>query len=501
MKKFNFLSSLNVSKDVEMKLSSNLQSIVSGSDEVIENPILLRKPAETILKEWDVVYEANIGLVNSVLRDLEASNRSKFGPRSISLPWEDRRAGVLAYFEPESVSKMPQTQLSKVLRQNLRPKDIPTAIKLLKNNTNSGLPFYTKKGNVKENYVKNWSELLERRDPCVLFTRTQEKSKTRNVWGYPMADTLFEMTFYGPILDYQRKLDWRNSLIGSDAVNRKLTSIILHAMRNKLKLLSIDFTLYDTSVKTTLQEACFDYFKMLFQPKYHKSLDRIFKRFNTIGLITPDGVYSGPHGVPSGSTFTNEVDSVAQYLIATAYGLVSNVFDIQGDDGVYAVQDPDSLKDFFRSFGLNVNEEKSYVHDDCLIYLQNLYHIDYIKDGIIGGIYPTYRALNRILYLERYIDFVGDDIKGKDYFSIRTICILENCKFHPLFRDLVELVYKSDKYKLAYSDEGLAKYIERFDKSNGVANVLKFRYEDEPSGLNDFETVKIIRELNQEFSS
>jgi hypothetical protein len=248
-------------------------------------------------------------------------------------------------------------------------------------------------------------------------------------------------------------------------------------------------------VKTTLQKAAFDYFKSLYQVNYHDDLDKIYTRFNTIGLVTPDGVFDGPHGVPSGSTFTNEVDSVAQYLIATEYGLSSDNFDIQGDDGAYVVSDPDSLKDYFRKHNLVVNDEKSYISKDYLVYLQNLFHKDYERDGIIGGIYPTYRALNRILYLERFTDLEEDDLKGQDYFSIRTISILENCKFHPLFKDLVKYVASLDKYGLAYSNSGLAKYAQRISQSSGVAGIFKYRYEDDPKGLSNFETVKILREL------
>jgi hypothetical protein len=49
--------------------------------------------------------------------------------------------------------------------------------------------------------------------------------------------------------------------------------------------------------------------------------DYIAWRFGNIGLITPDGVKDGPHGVPSGSTFTLEVNSIAQILIAKEFVL------------------------------------------------------------------------------------------------------------------------------------------------------------------------------------
>jgi hypothetical protein len=259
---------------------------------------------------------------------------------------------------------------------------------------------------------------------------------------------------------------------------------------------SLDFSSYDATVKSSLQKASFDYILDLFQSQYESELAYIAFRFKTIGLVTPDGIYLGNHGVPSGSTFTNEVDSIAQYLIASSIGIKDNQLDIQGDDGAYSVADPDKLKEVFGSFGLNVNDGKSYVRSESLVYLQNLYDIRYIKNSLIGGIYPTYRALNRIIYLERFNDFQKDEITGKDYFSIRTIAILENCKHHPLFKDFVKFIYKYDKYKLHYSENGLSNYIKRITKSKGSEGIILNQYEDNVAGLRNFETVKIISELN-----
>jgi hypothetical protein len=497
MSKYNFLNELGLSEDVVKRVSSNLAGIESGKSQILESPYLIRKDSNTILSGWDDIYKQNITSVNAALNGLEVSNRSKFGPRSIALPWLDRKAGVYEYFSDEV--KVTPPKVAKNVRRNLRPKDINNSLNLLKNNTNSGLPFYTDKRNVKDVYKRDLATLLKRKDPCIMFTRTQEGGKTRTVWGYPMADTLQEMRYYAPLLDYQKRLDWRNSLISPDAVDIKMTKLIDYALETGLKLLSIDFSAYDQTLKTTLQMAAFDYIKQLFQPSAAEDLDQIAKRFNTIGLVTPDGVLSGAHGVPSGSTFTNEVDSICQYLIANSFGLNSNLFDIQGDDGAYALEDPNGLKDYFRSFGLQVNDDKSYVTNDYLVYLQQLFHPDYRDNaGIIGGIYPTYRALNRILYPERFTDFAeSDDIKGQDYFSIRTICILENCKNHPLFRQFVEYVYSLDKYNLRYSNEGLSKFVKRFEQSSGSQGIFYFRREDNPKGLRAFKTVSILNELSR----
>jgi hypothetical protein len=182
--------------------------------------------------------------------------------------------------------------------------------------------------------VDNHASLLAQEYPCVVFTRTQEGGKTRTVWGYPLADTLEEARFYRPLLGYQRTLSWRSALAGPDAIDKKVGNMILKSRESGRTLLSIDFSKFDQTVKSTLQELSFQYIKDLFQAgDSRRSLDTIARRFNTIGLVTPEGVWYGQHGVPSGSTFTNEVDSIAQYIVASEFLDDMDLFDIQGDDG------------------------------------------------------------------------------------------------------------------------------------------------------------------------
>jgi hypothetical protein len=366
----------------------------------------------------------------------------------------------------------------------------------LKNDTNSGLPFMTRKSRVKQNVVRNFQGLLDRNDPCVLFTRTQEDGKIRSVWGYPIAETLNEMRFYRPLLEYQRRLNWRAALLGPTAVDKSITDLIKSSMDRNLKLLSIDFSLYDASVKTGLQRCAFDYIKSMFQSEFSDEIDDIFRRFNTIQLITPSGIFSGPHGVPSGSTFTNEVDSIVQYLCSKDFGLDDFSINIQGDDGVYATSDPDSLIKHFESYGLNVSKEKSLVSNNSVLFLQNYHSPDYVNDeGLFAGIYSTYRALNRIIHPERFDQFSDSGLEGADFYSIRTISILENCKYHPLFEDLVRFVVTLDKYNLKFSQKGLKKYCQYIFKTNGADEITRYRRGDDVSGISKFKTLDILSKL------
>lgn len=143
-----------------------------------------------------------------------------------------------------------------------------------------------------------------------------------------------------------------------------------------------------------------------------------------------------------------------------------------------------------------MNDSKSYISKDFIVYLQRLYDRYYLKNGFIGGIYPLYRALNRILYQERYSDFMDYSLKGRDYYSLRTISILENCKYHPLFEEFVKFIYYKDKFKLSFTTEGLANYNRMTSNGTGTVGLINNQYGDSTKGINSFETIKVINKLS-----
>jgi len=494
--KFNFLNELDVTEEVKRKLSSNLSRIVSGNTDVIITPIGKENNVDSILSEWNKVFQLNTKLINKPLKRLEDLNKDKFGARSVQIPWvPKRREDFMKYFK-SSGSKRPPVPIDD--KGKLRPLSVNNAAKYLKPSTNSGLPYYTKKSKVKETLLQNFDNVLSRQDPCVLFTRSQEQTKTRNVWGYPIADTVNESRYYFPLLDYQKRKAYRCALSGPDAVNVEMTKLISKASNsNEVALLSLDFSLFDTTVNQSIQDSVFAYIKNLFQSSSANDLDYIRNRFGNIGIVCPDGIITKPHGVPSGSTFTNEVDSLTQYLILKTIDVVQD-FVIQGDDSVCIINkgSKDKVINELESYGLKVNDEKSYYEDNFAVYLQNLFHPDYKFNGLICGIYPTFRAINRILFQERWAKFEDYGIEGRDYYSIRTISILENCKYHPLFEDLVKFILKYDKYSLEYSKRGLTKYIDMISKTEGSAGIINNQYEDNLTGINNFETVKLIRKIS-----
>jgi len=498
---------LNLSSQVKQKLSIYFNSIVNGNTNVYRSPIGQDLSPGQILKGFDSIYNSSIGVnsINDVLNNLELSNRAKFGPLSIAAKWVDRKDSVYSYFaNDKNVNTDLKIKVNLQRRSDahkLRPISYSNAIKYLKNDTNSGLPYLSRKSLVKQSLLNDISRISKFNYPCILFTRTQESGKTRNVWGYPIFDTLNEMRYYVPLLEYQKKLPWRSSVVGPDEVDSSITKIIDKSIQSGNLLVSIDFIGFDSSVKSVLQRNAFDYIKMLFQQQFSDDIELIFKRFNQIGLLCPDGIITGSHGIPSGSTFTNEVDSIVQYLVASNFDdLDVYDFQIQGDDGVYLISEDkvDKLLGSFVSNGLKVNFSKSYRSKYYCVFLQKLFHVDYRNEQtkIINGIYPVYRALNRIIFQERWANFQDYGISGRDYYSIRTISILENCRYNPNFKELVKYILKLDKYSLKFSDNGLAKYIEMMAKSSGSEGILINQYGDNVKGIKSFETFKLIKELS-----
>jgi len=487
----NVMSSID--EAAKLKLSQLLERIVKGNDSVLETPLTKVTSSKDILARWDEIYNKHGDRLDEKLRELEELNREKYGPRSIAAPWHQRKGGVLEYFNKKAIEFTCEGKSN----ANLRPINFGTAVSAMKNSTSSGLPKLVKKGIAKLSAYKRYGKDVFAW-PCVMYTRTQEGGKTRLVWGYPMADSIHEMMYFYPLLRYRQKFTpWRSALNGPDATARKLTELF-HSKGADHVFVSQDFSAYDSSISSELQDRAFGMIAALFQRKFREDIISLAETFNQIGLITPDGILSGPHGVPSGSTFTNEVDSNAQYLILHDAGIKDGSFDIQGDDGAYVL--PKSMvgevNERFKEAGLTVNEDKSYISSEYFVYLQNYYSKSYEQNGILSPIYPVYRALNRLVHMERWVNFEEFGIPGSDYFALRAITILENCRWHPLFEELVTFVHGIDKYGLAFRTKSLNAYKQMVNETSGGIGSMIHQYGDNLEGLGSFETVKLLQKLS-----
>jgi hypothetical protein len=497
LKYYKFLGKLDLSDDAICCAANHLVRTANGSSEVFATPLAKKCDPIVFLVEWDEVFARNVHKMNKTLLDLERSNRAKFGPRSVSVKWEDRIAGMTSSFSHQSSRHRTHFKLE-AGNGKLYPISLREAVSKMKSSSSAGLPFLTKKGAATPKLLADVDAYLDRQDPCMLYTRTTEMKKTRNVWGFPYADTLFETMYYQPILSLHKQMYCRASIVSPDAVAASITELISKAQILDKVLYSVDFAGFDASVKYQYIIAVFEYFKSCFAVDFNPYLDSICKRMYSIGIVTPTGVMKGNHGVPSGSTFTNEVDSMVQLGIASTCSFIhKDECQIQGDDGVYIVSTADipEFEAAFKRAGLKLEKSKSMIADDCVVFCQNLYHVDYLKDGIIPGIYPTYRAINRILFQERYVDFRAVGMKSSDYFGIRCISILENCKYHPLFEELVRFVLVREKYHLDVSDDGLIKYCDYLNLSKNASLNLNHQYGYDVSGIRDFATVKLVHKI------
>nr|APG78190.1 RdRp [Beihai picobirna-like virus 12] len=488
-----------IDKSAKDKLALNLTRIWLGNNDIYESPFAKSISSKDLFNAFNSeVFEPNLHKLNDVLIDLERSQRDKFGPRSIAKPWLEWKDSFYRSFEGKSPPSM-DSKLIEIDPHNLRPTSIATASNKLRNNTSSGLPYMIRKGDCKLRAVKDFSLEESRKYPCVLYTRTQESGKIRGVWGYPISTILLESSYYYPLLSVRRNLLWRSSLRGPESISRNITRLIDDAISNGMICVSIDISQFDASVQPSLSQRAFLEFGSYFQSEYSEYFKVLSDIFVTIPIVTPDGLITGYHGVGSGSNFTNEVDSQVHRNILHDFGIPDSNIDIQGDDGAI-ICDPDKVNSMlkrYESSGFIVSLDKTYQSTNFFIYLQNLYHVDYRNsDGIIGGIYPIWRALNRIRFQETWSRFEDYGISGKDYYSIRTISILENCKNHPLFEDLVKFVLKYDKYSLDYSEIGLSSYLRFVKETEGDRGDFSNQYGDDISGINSFETVKLIKKLS-----
>jgi hypothetical protein len=492
-----------LSDDSLSRLNRNNAILVEGSSDVVISPAMKNVEDSEIEEFVRSTFES--GSYDEYLIGIEESNLSKLGPRSIATPWSERRDSLIAYFtdvpliEREHFLEITSQFVSEFhLESRLNPVPLEIAVGNLEPSSSGGLPYMQKKGIIRKagNATEDYVDVY----PCVVYTRTQEGGKTRNVMAPGISDILRESRVFLAFLPIEKKLSWRAAIVSPDTVDVSMTRMLRSKTTSEVVFCS-DFSTYDASVTPWVSGHAFAFIAGHFNRKHWDLIYDVYERFATIPFFTPEGEFSGNHGVPSGSMFTNTVDSIAQYLTTWNGGFRFGLdqAEIQGDDGVYIIEGErkDDLVRTFEDAGLVVNLDKSDVFEDQrAVYLQKYYNPRYTSaNGNLGGVYSIARAILRLKYLERFIDDVGleEEITGRDYFSLRAISILENCKHHPHFIDLIKQVRQWDKFALSYSKTSVRPFEDHDTRRSRTRNV-KNQYGDE-SGIESFETVKVLRSL------
>jgi len=482
------ISDLN--KSETNKLSIILSRLELGNDKVLITPVGERVGPEVIFAEWNKIFMRNSNKMNEVLIEIELNQKEKFGPRSVAAPWSEIKANTLSTFDVDDhncdhLSAIPYKSSDKGI---LRPMSLLNVSENIKKNTNAGLPTLSKKCNVLLATLDNLRDEYEANYPMVPFIRTQEQGKTRVIMGYPFSDIIMETLYFEPLFNYFRKFDQFAAMRGPEDVNTAMTRLLFETVRLGQKCVSGDISGFDKDFGPSLQDNTFRKMSYLIQERYIADFQVIAHRFGNKGLVTPEGVINGQHGLPSGSRGTNLVGSVGNDSVNG-----QPLRQILGDDFACASDDPNELFDRYERCGMELNKDKTKISDGYYLYLQMLFHPDYQRNGEIVGVYPTWRALNRLIYPERFSEFNTFDLDGKSYFAIRSLSILENCKYHPLFEELIKFWLRFEKYALP-TNNGIRKYAQYLKATTGSTGTTN-QYGDDVRGMTNFHSYKLIAKL------
>lgn len=486
----------SISTDANAKLSNVLNNTVAGSNKVVYSPVAERLNRDGgILTTYKKFYESlDKSDWPSELIELELKQITKIGPRSIQKPWSERRESAFETFKPSTATAACSPGKSPIKTRDLnrlRPVSNDTALKKIKKSTSSGLPDMMQKGKaITDGNTKSegW--------PAVLYTRTQEQGKTRDVWGISLYTIIREEPFFLPVLDWMKKQVWLSALSGPEFVNDRMDTIISYAISNGMKIVSTDFNNFDANTKGPARDCAWNDYISLFQNNFHSELRDISNLFSNVGLVTPEGIFEGDHGTPSGSLNTTPIGSLAHANLLTSYGTIElDLSLILIDDCCLLLKDDKDVTAYLKhceSWGYTTNEDKTGVSDISAIFLQHLYHPELTVDGQIKGVYPISRGYNRLTHQETFDNFTKDEIKGEEFYSIRSLSILECSKYHPAFVEFVTWWLSLEKYSLLPTDDAIAKYVSRLENSDGSVGLLKNQYGDDIRGIKSWESFKLV---------
>lgn len=175
---------------------------------------------------------------------------------------------------------------------------------------------------------------IKQPEPCLAFARTQFNDKTRLVWGFPYSMTVIEgLIAYNLIQQFKGGNTPMAFAMTTVALGTKIEVASYHSKW----AYSLDMSQFDATISAALIHKAFCVLRTWYdlgevEPVSGLTVKSIFdvieKYFIHTTIVMPDGhIYIGKdHGVPSGSYFTQMIDSIVNVIIA---GAISSHFNLR----------------------------------------------------------------------------------------------------------------------------------------------------------------------------
>jgi hypothetical protein len=285
--------------------------------------------------------------------------------------------------------------------------------------------------------------------PSMPMWRVDPPGKVRLAWAESKYEALYGAPFVYPIQDEMRKREV-SPFEAWDGQARVASSITHDLKTHDMDYISCDYSKFDQSqspelVRTVLND--------LVHPMVGRMKPRLFGawRDNLINgeLITPNRVYAGEHGVPSGSVATNFIDSINNALCITGYlrnySIQDHRYWVQGDDAVIRGKDidPKDFAEFAQSeYGFAAHPDKQLFGHREVDFLQYSYY----GENDYQPTYPVARVGWRTIGHERFA------FEGKEWNKwaviVRTLQQMNNALDNPSVDQLVRWAAKGDSLQL-----------------------------------------------------
>jgi hypothetical protein len=475
----------------------------------------------------------------------EMDMKTKVGPMSIQLPLKDREESIEQYYtgvvdngKPIDTRAIMDTCQFFSKAFGIRLKSRENVVRDMRLSTNSGSWLFTKRRNVVGETLKyqvlpahclhsDYSALLaveygnkdlgKDYELCaVLGWRGQEGGlevddvKQRVVWMYPFLLNIEELRFYQPAITAVQKNDLIPAYVSMDRVDQEVTALFDTKGEDDL-VICTDFTKFDQHFNQSLQNAARDIVSQFFARNNSGGevtywMDTIFPaKFNIPLVCSEDLMYTGHHGMGSGSGGTNFDECMAHKALQFEAALFAkqalNPHSMAyGDDGILTFPGitAEHVIRCYTSHGLEMNATKQYVSKHDCVVLRRWHGTEYRVNGTMVGVYSTFRALGRLLAQERFYD---PEKWSAEMVTLRALSIIENCKWSPVFHEFIDFVISGDKYKLGLAIPGFfdslesraKEAIDAFTDFLGYTKSLQQSAEDSATGIENWEVVKYLR--------